>query len=115
LSTKIEFSSFDRILRVVVNDTELWTHSLNHVTDELEQTILSFGANRVGVQFDRIRIWRDLYYFDSSEPRGEPNSEATTNAGFFVVGDNIPLSHDSRHWKEPRVAIESVKGKVFSQ
>lgn len=112
MPTRIEFSSFDRVLRVVVNGIELWTLRLNAASNAPKKTVLSFGGNSKGVRFQRIRIWRDLYYFDAETP-SPPATQS--KAGFFVIGDNVPLSHDSRHWKQPSVAIESVKGKVFPQ
>jgi len=107
---QIEFSSFDRVLRVAVNGTELWTHPLNPVGVPITQTMLSFGGNSDVAKIDRIRIWRDLYYFDADASKAP---EKTAIAGFFVIGDNVPLSHDSRHWEQPGVAVESVKGKVI--
>ncbi len=109
--TRIEFSSFDRVLRVLVNGNELWTLHLNVSEAPSPKTKLSFGANSVGVKFDRIRIWRDLYYFDAEATKKPSNS--TTTTGYFVIGDNVPLSHDSRHWEQPGVATENVKGKVI--
>ncbi|MDA7932902.1 S26 family signal peptidase, partial [Mariniblastus sp.] len=109
---QIEFSSFDRVLRVAVNGTELWTYPLDPAGVPITQTILSFGGNSDVVKIDRIRIWRDLYYFDADAAK-PPQKRAI--AGFFVIGDNVPLSLDSRHWKQPGVAIESVKGKVIFQ
>lgn len=116
MPARIEFSSFDRVLRVIVNGTELWTHRLDASSKAPQKTLLSFGGNSAAIKIERIRIWRDLYYFDTNPTQDTPNSPSmTTKAGFFVIGDNVPLSHDSRHWKRPGVAIETVKGKVFPQ
>ncbi len=109
--TRIEFSSFDRVLRVLINGNELWTHPLGVSDSPSPKAKLSFGANSVGVKFERIRIWRDLYYFGDEAPNEPSNS--TTPPGYFVIGDNVPLSHDSRHWEQPGVATENVKGKVI--
>ena len=34
---------------------------------------------------------------------------------YFVMGDNREESLDSRFWREPYVAKESIKGKIFWQ
>lgn len=112
IPTRIEFSSFDRVLRVVVNGIEIWTLRLNAASYAPQKTVLSFGGNSTGARIQRIRIWRDIYYFDAD---ATSSPAVQTKTGFFVIGDNVPLSHDSRHWKQQGVAIESVKGKVFPQ
>ena len=110
-STKIEFSSFDRVLRVIVNGTELWVYRRDSMDSPVTQTLLSFGASSDGVKFEQIRIWRDIYYFDSDT--AIEASRDSSNTGFFVIGDNVPLSHDSRHWDSPGVGIDSIQGKVI--
>ena len=113
-STKIEFSSFDRVLRVIVNGTELWVYRRDSINSPVTQTLLSFGASSDGVKFKQIRIWRDIYYFDSDAAIETPNASGdSSNTGIFVIGDNVPLSRDSRHWDSPGVAIDSIQGKVI--
>jgi hypothetical protein len=34
-------------------------------------------------------------------------------AEYFVLGDNVPLSEDSRHWTEPGLPRKLLLGKVL--
>jgi hypothetical protein len=38
--------------------------------------------------------------------------EPADRGGFFVVGDNVPVSVDSRHWKSHFVGPDQILGKV---
>ena len=62
----------------------------------------------------RVRLWRDVYYF-SSVSRNELLQRQAGVAGaegYFVVGDNLPVSQDSRFWLRPRVEATDILGVV---
>jgi len=63
-----------------------------------------------------LRLWRDIYYF-SPLSRGEllqrqAGTGLAGTEGYFVVGDNLPVSWDSRRWLLPRVDAEDILGVV---
>jgi signal peptidase S26 family len=75
---------------------------------------LAIGTRGLGLSVDRLRVWRDIYYLD---PRGLPRRwqlDSPLDANHFaVLGDNQPVSIDSRHWEEPGVPRTVILGCVY--
>lgn len=52
-----------------------------------------------------IRIYRDLYYFSNH------NSQFTlADDEYLLLGDNVPISIDSRHWHTPTIRHQQIIG-----
>ena len=71
-------------------------------------------SNSMGLK--GLRLWRDMYYFsplsrDELLQRQAGEGLAGTE-GYFVVGDNVPVSWDSRRWLLPRVDANDILGVV---
>lgn len=109
--TRIEFSSFDLQLMVWVNGKEVFQSELAESEKPVSDQLLMFGAAKSPLVLDRIQIWRDLYYFPAP---GDPSPYVTTVSqnGYFVIGDNVPTSIDSRHWRTPSLPRSNVIGSV---
>ncbi len=76
---------------------------------------LAIGVQGLGVALDRLRVYRGIYY---SDPPGAGRRPAQPYAigpdQYFVLGDNSPISEDSRSWTEDRlVGHKSLAGKPF--
>jgi signal peptidase I len=75
---------------------------------------LRIGAEGADVDIHRIQIFRDLHYLG---PRGLgaawTSSEPLRSDEVFVIGDNVPVSRDSRHWEQPGVATKRLLGRVL--
>lgn len=77
--------------------------------------ILGSGAARI----DGLRIWRDIFYTDAlarapKRPFGIGEPFQLGEDEYFVLGDNSPVSNDSRFWPEsPVVRRELLIGKPF--
>ncbi len=70
------------------------------VEAEWEETraVFRMGARGGAWVVDRLQVYRDLYYLEprsTDQPWKTPYQLADNS--FFVVGDNIPISRDSRH------------------
>jgi signal peptidase I len=67
----------------------------------------------------RIRVYRDIYYTGSlalggRRPFGVDEPYALKADEFFVLGDNSPVSNDSRFWESsPVVPGDRFLGKPF--
>ena len=72
-----------------------------------------FGARGLDATVSQIDLYRDVYY---TETRGRHavNRPLELKANeFFVLGDNSPVSHDSRRWDNPVVNRSHLIGKPF--
>lgn len=82
---------------------------------------LAIGVQGLGLVADHLRVYRDVYYGEPAfatlghSPLGNGGSPAVLGADeYFVVGDNSPISEDSRTWTEERyVSGKSLVGKPF--
>jgi Signal peptidase, peptidase S26 len=75
---------------------------------------LAIGARGVGLHVDRLRVWRDAYYLDPdglSRPWESPSPLA--DDAFGLLGDNQPVSIDSRHWEPPGIQRRAILGVVY--
>lgn len=103
--THVELSTIDRQYLVAMDRTVIgtWTHP--PVKPFRSSTIepVRIGASRLGVVIENLRLFRDVYY---AQPTGfharwgvaRPIQLAEDE--FFVLGDNSPVSEDSRVWAE---------------
>ena len=107
-------SNIDQQIIVVVGEKQICSIDLAErgSADPVELLLSLRPSNPV--DFERVRLWRDVYYF-SSVPRKEllQRQAGTAGAeGYFVVGDNLPVSQDSRFWLRPRVEATDILGVV---
>jgi len=105
---QLVFSNIDRQAIVAAGDCVLLSRPL--LTSEqapdrpLTPTSRPFalGARNVHVSVEHLRIYRDLYYLDS---RGLDVpwevKRALADDEVFVLGDNVPISRDSRAYSRP--------------
>lgn len=77
-------------------------------------TPLAIAAEGMEVRLLSLNVLRDIYYLD---PRGLGTAwqafESLPNNQYFVVGDNVPVSRDSRHWAVPGLPSKSILGRVL--
>jgi signal peptidase I len=76
---------------------------------------LAIGSNGLGVEVGSLRVYRDVYYTRPIGPSGRWGLDAEANLSggeWFVLGDNSPLSEDSRTWPSgPGVPASLLIGK----
>jgi hypothetical protein len=75
---------------------------------------LAIGAAGMGLDISQLRVWRDVHYLD---PQGLPRpwkaSGPLAPDEFAMLGDNQPVSIDSRHWEEAGVPRRALVGHVY--
>lgn len=77
---------------------------------------LAIGASRLAVELTQLRVWRDVYY-TYTDPgvgrvrRGIGGPYSLAAAEFFVLGDNSPISQDSRTLPSGGIPAKLIVGK----
>ena len=78
---------------------------------------LAIGSRGLGVELKDVRVYRDVYYGCPVGPKGRWGLNNPVRVGgeeYFVLGDNSPISADSRTWPQgAAVPAELVLGKPF--
>ena len=112
---RIEVCTFDRQLTIIVNGHSLPAVDLppsDGITHSLP--VIQIGGRETPLVMTRFRLWRDIHYFDDGVQNG-PNDGNHLVAGpneYLLVGDNVPVSVDSRHWPVPAVSGDDILGSI---
>jgi signal peptidase I len=108
----IEMSLFDRQLLVAVNGHRVFKPAL---LDPLPKETpaprrpVRFGAAGLNAIVGNLRLYRDIYYTEKGRGPKWPVPEGE----YFVLGDNSPISADSRVWPHCGVPRQLFLGKPF--
>ena len=73
---------------------------------------VSIGARDLSVEIGRLQLFRDVFYTDA--PTLQPRLAHAAQLGadeYFVLGDNSPVSNDSRTWESPALPARCLIGK----
>lgn len=116
---RVEVSLFDRQFllafegRVAVVYPYEWADSAPVATSRP----VAIGSQGLGVELWDLRVYRDVYYGRPVGARGRWGSDKPVGLGSsecFVLGDNSPVSEDSRTWVQgPAVGAKLILGKPF--
>jgi len=101
---RVELSLMDRQVLLAVGGEpvfEPWSYPLPSRIGPPPRRPVRVGADGVQVTVGNLILYRDVYYLPDG-PRGETRQYALSDAPgaeeYFVVGDNSPVSIDSRVW-----------------
>ena len=75
---------------------------------------MAIGVRGLSLTVDRLTVWRDLFYGPLAGGSGRHGLAQPCLLGpdsFFVLGDNSPISLDSRVWPQPGLAAKFLVGK----
>jgi signal peptidase I len=118
----IDVSLFDRQFLLAIGGRTLVTAAIETAGPPPQTNQpLAIGAKGLGLVVNHLRVYRDVYYTEvplgtgGSPPAGRGASSCVLGADeYFVLGDNSPVSEDSRTWTEERlVSRKSLVGKPF--
>ena len=74
---------------------------------------LAIGSRGIGLQVEQLRVWRDVYYLDAQGLARRWQMASSLGTGeFAVLGDNQPVSIDSRHWGQGSLSSRLIMGRV---
>lgn len=92
-----------------------WSYEPGHDPPQPTVRPVAIGARRLGVEIGDLRLYRDVYYTRpiGHDARWGVDHPCHLGAGqYFVLGDNSPISLDSRTWPQsPAVPEELLVGK----
>lgn len=113
-------SSIDHQLIVAINGQEIAKQPIVVGTGSVSTHPIQFNISKTSsgdtVKINRIRLYRDIYYVSGPLKAGPDGRLAPAildaKDGYLLIGDNVPLSFDSRHWSEPSVSAERIIGVI---
>lgn len=110
----IEFALCDRQVFVIVGGRTMVRHAYERPagqTVEVAQPLMIAAEGAVKVS--DLRVWRDIYYLDPQGGNRPWQAERSLAAdAFALLGDNPPVSIDSRHWPAAGIQRHNVLGRV---
>ena len=111
----LEMSLIDKQILVAVNGKTMmlpWSIETPEGTPA-PRCAVRIGGRGLDVQVDQLKLYRDVFYTSTRARHGVNRPFVLGNDQFFVLGDNSPVSHDSRRWDEAPVHRSLLLGKPF--
>ncbi len=101
----LDINWFDQRVQVAIDNDLLLDFELSPATSSLSATPPAIGGQG-SVLLNRLQVYRDVYYFSD---QGEA---LPAGRGYLLLGDNVPVSQDSRQWPVPSVLAADILGPV---
>ncbi len=114
--TAIEFGVIDQQLLLAIAGQTVVRREYTPLDVPLQPTSRPMGiaVRRGPCSVTNIRVYRDIFYLNPL--RGDWAWSVPAPLGddaYLVLGDNSPLSNDSRHWPAPGLRRADILGKVL--
>jgi signal peptidase I len=116
---QIDVSLVDRQFLLAVDDCTLAAFPMDRPghLPQVTASPLAIGADGPGVEIDNVRVYRDIYYTGATGGGAHWALDRPVRLApdeYFMLGDNSPLSDDSRSWPQgPAVPANLLFGKPF--
>jgi signal peptidase I len=114
----VELSLMDRQALVAVDGKllfEPWSYPAGIERGPTPWQPARFGARGAHIDVDQLKLFRDVHYTASEGRRMPEGGRQLRSDEYFVLGDNSPLSRDSRSWpEETRLKQEMFLGKPLA-
>ncbi|MFM9965337.1 MAG: signal peptidase I [Planctomycetaceae bacterium] len=115
----VEMSLFDRQLLFALDGEVIYQRVLeplvvrakNSASDDVSP--VRFGARNLHVTVSDLTLYRDVYYTRGDARHGVNEPYALRSDEYFFLGDNSPVSLDSRSWMDAIVRDPMLIGKPF--
>jgi len=107
-----EMSLIDQQVLVAVNGQQAFGPLLldnSRPSGEPPREPVRFGAEGLQVRVRSLKLYRDVYYTEKGS--GHPCTLGRDE--YYVLGDNSPVSSDSRVWSQPSIKRRFFLGKPF--
>lgn len=114
---QIEMSLFDRQVAVAIDGEEVfdaWVLSEGKLPPvEAPRRAVRFGGRSINASVQAISLYRDVYYTPGKGRNGVDSPCELSDDEYFVLGDNSPVSADSRNWARAGVPSRLLLGQPF--
>ncbi|WP_435007108.1 signal peptidase I [Tundrisphaera lichenicola] len=122
---RLEASTIDRRITVALDGVPLFdpidvdVEGMRSMVPGPASSPLALGVLGGAMEARRVRVYRDIFYTGGRapggrEPFGVDHPYSLKTDEFFVLGDNSPVSNDSRFWESsPVVQGDRFLGKPF--
>src|SRR5262249_44798602 len=75
-----------------------WSYTATAERGPAPRQPVRFGARGLAAEVGSLQLFRDVYYTDDAGRRAVDSPVQLNANEFFVLGDNSPVSKDSRGW-----------------
>ncbi len=100
-NSQLEVYAFDHRIQVLVDGKLVENTRADSDVPDLDASRIAIGAKGLGVALKELRVYCDTYHASQNEERGVAAPMTPIVLGpreIFVLGDNVPVSLDSRLW-----------------
>jgi len=113
---RVEYSICDDQVVFALDGTTILTHPYRPQDSPFQPTSrpLAIGTSGVSARVTDLRVFRDIYYLDPSFGNNWTGHSPLALDEYLVLGDNAPISLDSRFWRPPGIKRKSLVGKVLT-
>ena len=115
-SVPFEMSVMDQQVLVAI-DGDLafpaWTYTATNPSSLDGAPPVRLGARGLTASVRKLNLYRDVYYTPGRRRNGIAKPYRLDDDEFFVLGDNSPISLDSRSWPDAAVPAKLLIGKPF--
>ena len=115
-AVELEFGLCDRKLLLAINNRVLVARSYERDRGESDSPPLhplAIGASGLEVELSELRVWRDIYYLDDRGLPGKWEAPPLASGQVALVGDNPPVTIDSRHGEPAAIPHGAILGRVY--
>ena len=112
---RVEFGLCDQQVLLAIQGRTVFRHAYQTLKKPRPSVLhpIEVGAQKLEVEISDLQVWRDIYYL---EPLGTGRpwraEQALGPSEYALLGDNPPVSDDSRIWREPAVGRSRLIGLV---
>lgn len=115
-TVKIEMSVMDRQVMLAIDGQLIYQpllYSRNSSSRKAIRIPVRFGANGGHLQMTNLKLFQDVHYTRGKALHGVDEPYQLDQQSYFVLGDNSPVSLDSRSWSDAKVEHKYLLGKPF--
>jgi signal peptidase I len=114
----VEVSLIDRQLMLALDGRTVLAWAYERRGPASSASPFAIGVQGLGATVRRLRVFRDVYYTQPMPARMNQTAAAYVSLGgeeYFVLGDNSPISDDSRTWPAgAAITSKSLTGKPLA-